>query len=313
MAERALRTRFSDALAALPDDRPTILVIDGLDQIDDAVGLYGLDWLPAALPARVKLVTSGASDTQRGTALRAALDHREHLAVEVAALSMRERDAIVRKVPILWAKMLGAEQIKTLLANPATENALYVRVALEELRGFGSFSGLDERIRTLPNASAAAPRRWWRRPPAPQDDIPESIYLLFVEAIKRLEDEFSVATVRAILTGILLSRSGLAERMRLGILAAGASDDTNVYARASPDQQPPYTISRQGLLKFYHEQMENAVRRYYLVDREAQTATHLRLAAYFDAQPWRLEAGAGVASPNLRKCDELRMAPDVRR
>jgi hypothetical protein len=48
------------------------------------------------------------------------------------------------------AKNLSPRQIGLLLSNPATENPLFLLVALEELRGFGSFEQLEARIAAFP-------------------------------------------------------------------------------------------------------------------------------------------------------------------
>ncbi len=48
------------------------------------------------------------------------------------------------------AKTLDDEQVDALLANPATRNPLFLMVALEELRGYGSFENLNKLIARLP-------------------------------------------------------------------------------------------------------------------------------------------------------------------
>jgi hypothetical protein len=66
--------------------------------------------------------------------------NRQPHTLEVGPLTDAERLAIVRAIPSVAAKTLDEEQIGLLLANPATRNPLYLKVALEELRGFGSFT-----------------------------------------------------------------------------------------------------------------------------------------------------------------------------
>ena len=56
----------------------------------------------------------------------------------------------MKAVPKLVAKTLDDRQIDALLANPATENPLFLMVALEELRGYGSFENLNTLIARLP-------------------------------------------------------------------------------------------------------------------------------------------------------------------
>ena len=68
-----------------------------------------------------------------------AFENREPHRIDVPPLTDDERFEIVKQVPSISAKSLDPKQIKLLLENPATANPLFLLVALEELRGFGSF------------------------------------------------------------------------------------------------------------------------------------------------------------------------------
>lgn len=313
-----LKTRFGEFIAVVPADRRLVLVIDGLDQLDAADRAQRLDWLPIKLPAGVKIVASCVDDPCRGRSMLAAIRHRPHAIVEATPLSRDERLAIVREIPSLSAKTLDQRQTELLLSNPAACNPLFLTVALEELRGFGSFEGLMGRIRSLPGGHINFGARLLgalrlARPPLNND----LIQALFDQILARLEEEHDRETVKTVVTSLAISRRGLAESELAG-LVAGLTRGNDLFAILR--QLRPYLIDRQGLLGLYHRELELAVRSRYLTDthpeRHALVPTHSkedearrRLIRYFEARPWQPPSGDGdrpVAGPELaRKCEEL--------
>ena len=75
-----------------------------------------------------------------------------------------------------------------MLENSATENPLYLKVALEELRGFGSFEELNDRIAALPRPGLedAVYERAGFSPEAMQR-AGDPLTALFTQVIERLE------------------------------------------------------------------------------------------------------------------------------
>src|SRR5262249_15362437 len=150
-------------------------------------------------------------------------------------------------------------QIALLLSNPATANPLFLLVALEELRGFGSYEQLNERVTNFPREG-------------------DSVTAIFTQVIERLEDEFDRATARDVLALLASARRGLSERELQELLAsAPGKDDLFPILR----QMRAYLLSRGGLLDFYHRNLFKAVRERHLNTSETQSAGHARMAAYF--------------------------------
>src|SRR5262249_36630093 len=152
-------------------DRRLVLAIDALNQLDESDRAQQLEWLPARLPPQVTVVLSCISDSGRPEPALEALAHRDCVRVEVRPLDDAERRGIIREVPSLSAKTLDERQVGLLLSNPATANPLFLLVALEELRGFGSYEQLNERIAALPRDG-------------------DTVTALFAQVIDRLEAEF---------------------------------------------------------------------------------------------------------------------------
>ena len=55
---KPLTEEFLLYVSCIPDDKPLILFLDSLDQLDSADGGRQLDWLPKQLPPSVKIVLS---------------------------------------------------------------------------------------------------------------------------------------------------------------------------------------------------------------------------------------------------------------
>jgi telomerase protein component 1 len=282
-----------------------LLVLDALDQLDDADRVRDLDWLPERVPPHVKIVASCSADA-RGEPVLPAFRDRRYRPVAVGPLDDAERRGIIHEVPSLSAKTLDGEQINLLLGNPATASPLFLLVALEELRGFGSFEQLNGRIAGLPREG-------------------DTITLLFTQVLERLEREFDRELVRTVLAALAAARRGLSERELHGLVGSlpGAGDFFPVLR-----QLRPYLLSRGGLLDFYHRDLLRAVRQRYFDTPVKEQAAHARLAASFQREAFWFSPGggplpvgqaaslsrvdAGQASclsydrrPNVRKADEL--------
>lgn len=270
-----LTASFRESLAQVPTGSRLVLILDALDQLDPVDRAHELEWLPETLPAGVRIVVSCVQET--GPTLLPVLTRRRHVACRVQPLSADERREVIRQVPSLAAKTLDPQQVQLLLENPATASPLFLRVALEELRGFGSFERLNARIAALPRDG---------------DDLEA----LFHQVFERLEQEFTPVLVRDALTLLACARRGLSEREMAGLLNAA---DVFPLLR----QLRPYLLSRGNLLDFYHRVVTRAVQGRYLKTPESVRTVHHRLADYFGTLPLWLREGERPR-PNVRVVDE---------
>lgn len=266
-------------LNRVPVRNRVLLAIDALDQLDPTDRARELDWLPVQTSSHVRVVVSCATDDR---SLLRAFARRPHHRVEVHPLGDAEQHEIIRAVPSLSAKALDDEQVRLLLDNPVTVSPLYLLVALEELRGFGSFEQLTERVRGLPRGD-------------------DAVAALFDQVLARLEHDFDAALVRTVLPLLAAARRGLSER-ELRDLVAGEPDADDLFSVLRQLRQ--YLLDRGGLLDFYHRDLLRAVRGRYLTADEPRRAAHDRLARFFLSQPsWIFEDGE--RQPNERRADEL--------
>ena len=234
---------FHFALDSVRQSARVVLVFDALNQLDADDRAQTLIWLPEHLPRNVRVLCSAATGPQKAPRVLSAFGERDYVAAAIVPLTDDERRQLVRAVPKLVAKSLDDRQIGKLLENPATENPLFLMVALEELRGFGSFENLNVLIDRLPSTG-------------------DALTTLFEHVFERLENEFGANLVARVLSLLACSRRGLAgpELVELTQDLNESADDLYPLLR----QLEPYLHRRDGRFDFYHLSIRRAVERHYL-------------------------------------------------
>jgi tetratricopeptide (TPR) repeat protein len=271
-----LVTTFRGYLASVPAESRVMLAIDGVNQLDETDQAHELHWLPEQLPRHVKVIASCIAGPDAENPELEAFGRRMYCQWGIGPLEEEERRGIIREVPSLSAKTLDQEQVRLLLSNPATANPLFLLVALEELRGFGSFQQLNARIADFPREG-------------------DTLVALFVQVIERLEEDFDTNLVCTVFTLLASARRGLCEE-ELQALVADIPGREDLFPALR--QLRPYLLNRGHLLDFHHQSLANAVRQRHLASEEARQSAHLRLADYFAGRelgerkveelPWQL-------------------------
>jgi tetratricopeptide (TPR) repeat protein len=238
---------FITAILSVPEDMHVVILLDALNQLESDQRAETLIWLPEQLPKNVRILCSAATGPQKEPKVLSAFGEREYQRLEIQPLAEAERRQIIRAAPKLVAKALDEKQIETLIANPATKNPLFLMVALEELRGYGSYENLNALIGRLPREG-------------------DAVTALFEQVFQRLEKEFGKELVESTLTLLACARRGLTGQEILE-LTEGDQADREVFPLLR--QLEPYLQRRAGRYDFYHTSVRRAVERLYLQwDRE---------------------------------------------
>lgn len=242
-----------------------VIILDGLNQLDTRHNAQTLDWLPHSLPPGMKVIVS----TLEGECLEALRQRRPAPPeIHVGALDKDSRKNLVRLTLLEYRKTLderpGRNQMGLLLEKKESENPLYLLVACEELRVFGEFQKVTERIQSFP------------------DDING----LFEQVLSRLEEDHGQVLVKDALALIECSRHGLLESEILELLPGekGGPLPKAVWARFLRSFQfylRPPGESGEGMIDFFHRQLSKAVRIRYLGDERSGAEYHRRLADFF--------------------------------
>lgn len=259
----ALKAAFADTLRQAAAVAPVVLVLDGVDELDDRDFARQLSWLPWTLPTGVDLIVSASAS---GT-LEAALA-RGWQTLDVPPLSDAERRDLVTGVLARYAKRLGGDLMDRLVAAPHAGSPLFVRAVADELRQHGDHFTLGDALDRYVDVASV-------------DD-------LFERILARWEADFERdrgGLVRDATSALRASRRGLSESELLDILGDG--DRSLPHAAWSPLRLAAgeSLAERSGLLGLAHAPLRIAVADRYLADGDARRHAHRRLADYWSARP----------------------------
>jgi len=260
-----LRKAFPAFLRQAASGTKVVLVLDALNQLDGAHHAETMNWFPSILPAGLRVIAS----TLEGKCLDV-LRQRRATPTEVGLgpLTENDRKEIVRQVLWDYRKRLderpGNDQMGRLLAKRESNSPLYLVVACDELRVFGDFEGVIQRITALP------------------DEVPA----LFEQVLARLERDHGEELAGNALALIASSRNGLLETEILDLLKRPEEQrlPEAVWARLYRSLAPfirPGGETGEGALDFFHQQLVVAVRERYLAGERERLACHEQLAGYF--------------------------------
>ena len=252
--------RLSETLAVMlvsasQDKERIVIVLDALDQLVPLEAAHGLGWLLDRMPEKPRLVVS----TLEGDCLDVLRQH-EAEEITLPPLTESKQRQIVHVLLSEWQRKLDEKQMIALLAHPGVKNPLYLRVALEELRLFGKFEQLTERIKAL------------------GENIPD----LFDQVLARVEEDYGRDLVTQAVSMLGCSRHGLRETELLQLLRRKDQEQfpRALWARLARSAKM-YLVQRGELIYFFHRQLAEAVAARYRKHKRI----HTKLATFFEKAP----------------------------
>ena len=189
-----LKAQFPDWLAKAAGRGRILLLLDGVDLLEEDGQAFNLDWIPADLPSAVRLVLS--INRAEG---REAVAARKWPTLTVELLSVEERRALAERYLGLYNKRLSPSHLAALAAAPACADPVYLKAVADELRQFGFHEELNE---YLVHCLAA-----------------KDLKHLYAQVLERLEKDYGDILVGAaqkplvqyVFSFLCLTRAGLAE------------------------------------------------------------------------------------------------------
>jgi nephrocystin-3 len=259
-----LRPAFANWLHMVAAKDRIVLVLDGLNQLEDRDQALDLVWLPEVLPAEIRLIVSTLPGRPLDELKRRGWSNDD---LCVGPLEPEERKRLIRRYLRRYGKGLEPGQTGEIAAKDPCANPLYLRALLEELRLQGDQPQLEKNMKDY----LAAPT------------VPE-LYVKILDRYERDYDRERPGLVKEAMSLIWASRRGLSEVELLEML--GKDDSPLPHAYWSPLHLAAESslVNRSGLIGFSHAYLREAVRRRYLPTQRIEGAVHRRLAAYFDKQ-----------------------------
>jgi nephrocystin-3 len=271
----ALRNAFPNWLHMAAAERRIILALDALNQLEDRDSAPDLPWLPPVMPENVCLIVS----TLPGRALDE-ITRRRWPVFEIELLTVEERRQLLNQFLRDYGRTLSPARVDRIVNAQQSANPLYLRVLLNELRLFGRYERLEERISHY--LQAASP------------------YELYEKVIIRWEKDYEGNTdlVGDTLSLLWAARRGLSESELLDALGHNGQPLPRATWAPLFLAMADSLVSRSGLLTFAHDFLRAAARDAYLPSESHQRRAHSKLADYFahqsagsrriDELPWQL-------------------------
>ncbi|XP_078576761.1 TPR repeat-containing protein DDB_G0287407-like [Branchiostoma floridae x Branchiostoma japonicum] len=127
-----------------------VILIDAINHISDSKTPAHLEWLPPELPGNVRCIVSTSIDPATLRKLR----ERQPPPCEMKLLDLDQqaRRNIATTYFKEYNKILDDEQLDLLTSSTGAGNPVWLAMACEELRVFGDFSRLTEKIKSLPDS-----------------------------------------------------------------------------------------------------------------------------------------------------------------
>lgn len=142
-----MKKRFYKILSSMKGN--TLIIIDALNQLQDVLNPTSFLWLPSKLPPNVKMVVSFKIGDEKGDKFHKFLkEERKASILEIKPFNnFLERKKLVEEYLSKHLKALDNEKLDVLLELEATKNPLFLKIILSELRIYGSFDTLLDKIK----------------------------------------------------------------------------------------------------------------------------------------------------------------------
>lgn len=263
-----------------------VLVLDGIDQLDEEGSTGHLTWLPDRFPENMRVILSTRPgntfetlkkkfypdlalkpfyaetfEQQKQRHCKAFLYSRKggRYPVKIRPLEIMERKAFIKLYLGLFGKTLEEDLIHQIAMDSRAEKPMFLKSILDELRIFGIHEALQKRIHYYLSTQ----------------DMTD----FFKAVLDRIETDFQEnqpGMVRDIFSFIQVSRQGLYERETLEL-----SGIPVLYLTQLENAVEDYLLRINGLLNFAHDSFCMAVENKYLSDKRFKEQCHLKLAEYF--------------------------------
>lgn len=282
-----LVTRFAELVNKATKSFRVVLIIDALNQMSESFNPQELNWLPANLPKRLRIIVS-STDEKAIEDLR----HKRNVDVQSMDLLCREdKLVIIENFLGRYGKTMIDDQKETIVKKKESGYPLYLLVTLEELRTLGTRSEIVKSLLDFPG-DAQSLFSWILKERLSNDpgfrDKDGS------PAGERL--------VRDFLALLASSRYGLTQEELVDLIDPG---DKLGNVAALQRFLRPYLMFRGDRLDFYHNQFRQAAKDSYLESEKVRKTYHKRLAEYFkDVPASRIDRLVEEYPYQLSKCQE---------
>ncbi|XP_065065647.1 telomerase protein component 1-like [Rhopilema esculentum] len=247
------------------EERQITFVFDAVNQFSD-LEAFSLDWLPFELKGRAKCIVGCTDDSQIIDMLKDKVSSIPYEEIQLKGFDQQSSEEFITSAFARYSKKLDDVQMRQLIGKNESFSPLWLSLACEELRIFGIFEQLNDRILSLPG------------------QLEELVFNI----VKRLIDEDETDLIKDIVCHLVCSTSGLTETELRWSCGDGKEPVSIFLWKKCQLLLKPYLLivgKRRGEenLAFCHDSFNIAVKKNLLSDEVLKRSYHSKLATSFAA------------------------------
>lgn len=234
-----LKNNFEDILNSIAKMNDCVIVIDSINQVSSGTDI--LNWI-SSLPANLKIIASITED-KKIIRHNASKD-----SIFLDGLNDNEKKDLIKTYLRNYLKELDEKEIDAICRSKGSENPLYLKILLAELRVFGSFDQLESKIKKF-------------------GPTPETA---FDHVLERLEEDEKLKGKENLVPLIFhfLSDSdlGLSEKDLNNLIKSESNLDEKYIqdtVRVTLRQVRQYMVKKEGRHDFFYESFKDASKKRY--------------------------------------------------
>jgi tetratricopeptide (TPR) repeat protein len=270
--DNALMAAFANRLSMVAAKGRVVLVIDALNHLEDRNGAPDLIWLPTKIPDNIRLIVS----TLPGRSLNA-IRKRGWPTMVVEPLTVSERNALITCFLRKYHKELSSSIKKELASVPQSQNPLFLRALLEEVRVHGVFEKLVDQIRKYLTAQTV-----------------DALYGMILARYELDYERDRLGLVKDTVSLLWSARRGLSKAELMDLLGRDGRPLPDAFWAPLYLAMEHSLIDKDGRINFYYDNIRIAVEHRYLSSEISKRTAHKKVADYFAKQ-----------SDELRRIDQL--------
>jgi tetratricopeptide (TPR) repeat protein len=226
-----------------------VIILDGYNQIDDDIKERFLEFYLSAKYENVKLIVTAIKNNYK-------ISNQQ----EIKKLTPQKKKEFVFKYLDIYGKRLTYDT-EELLKNEMTDNTLFLRTLLEEIRLLGVYETIGEDITEYLTSKSVAE--------------------LFIKIFRRYERDYDARLIKEVLSLLYISRDGLSENNLLEIMEQKFEVDRyKFYPMLLALEE--HLVNRGGLYGFFHGYIRGAVKEYCLANDGLENLYRYELVDYFE-------------------------------
>jgi tetratricopeptide (TPR) repeat protein len=266
--EFEIMNKISLWITYLPKWEDTLVIIDGLDQVDEIENLRFLAHFP-----NIKVLASARANTE---AYRYAVDYLNYEPIELKLLNEERKERIIKDFLKRHGRRLTKDQLGLIVNAKQTSNPLYLRILLEEIVRIGELR--DENSKESQDEFIQRQIEKYLRKDNKELEL-KDLYGLVIERIGSvLKKYFNADSAELInlLKTIAVSRNGLSEYEIKQI-----SKIPHLYYSIIMNNLDYHIANKNGLLDFFHYSLKEYVYENYLQKNEEEKKARISIVNYF--------------------------------